>query len=84
MNSPAPFPVHRIDQTPRPVPADCAQHAVAQLHGAAAEPAAQNCQPDLKLGIDSTEVDEFRSPLWPIAIGTAFLFGAMAAVIGFG
>ena len=84
MNLPTPLPVHRVDYTPSHALADCAQHAVARLQGAAAEPAAQNCQPDPKLRIGSTEADHFRSPLWAVAIGTAFLFVAMAAVMAFG
>jgi hypothetical protein len=84
MNSPAPLPVHPVDHTPPHALADCAQYAVAQLQGAAIEPAAQNCQPDPKLRIGPPEADQLPSPLWAVAIGTAFLFVAMAAVMAIG
>jgi hypothetical protein len=41
-------------------------------------------QPDPKLRIGPTEADQLPSPLWAVAIGTAFLFVAMAAVMAFG
>jgi hypothetical protein len=83
MNSPAPLPAHRVDRAPSHALADCAQQTVTQLHEAAREPAAQN-GPDPKIRIEPPEADDFRSPLWTVAIGTACLFAAMAAVMAFG
>lgn len=84
MNSPAPLAAHRVDDAPSHARADCGQQTVAQLHEAASDPAARNGRPDPKLRIEPTEVDDFRSPLWAVAIGTACLFAAMAAVLAFG
>ena len=85
MNSPAPRPAHRVDHAPSQARPDCGQQTVAQLHEeAAGEPAAQNGRPDPKLRIEPTEADDFLSPLWTVAIGTACLFAAMAAVLAFG
>jgi hypothetical protein len=79
MNSSAPLPAHRVDHASSHALADCAQQ-----HKAASEPTAQNGRPDPKLRIEPTEADDFRSPLWAVAIGTACLFTAMAAVLAFG
>jgi hypothetical protein len=84
MNSPAPLPAHRADHASSHARADCGQQTVAQLHEVASEPAAQNGRPDPKPRTEPTEADDFRSPLWPVAIGTACLLAAMAAVLAFG
>jgi hypothetical protein len=82
MNSPAPRSALRVDRAASHALADCAQQTVAQPHEAAN--ATQNGRPDPKLRIEPTEADDFRSPLWTVAIGTACLFAAMAAVLAFG
>jgi len=41
-------------------------------------------RPDPKLRIDPAESDDFRNPLWMVAIGTGCLLAAMAAVIALG
>jgi hypothetical protein len=70
MNSPAPLLAHRVDHAVSPrARADCAQQ-----HKAASAPAAQKGRPDPKLRIERTEADDFRSPLWAVAIGTASLW----------
>lgn len=81
MNSPAPFLTHRVDHAPSHALAARAEHTVAQLHGAANEPAAQDRLPDPTLGIQPTQSDDFRNPLWVVAIGMTCLLAAMAAVM---
>jgi hypothetical protein len=40
-------------------------------------------RPDPAPRVESTETDDSHNPLWPVAIGTACLFAAMAAVMAF-
>jgi hypothetical protein len=75
MNSTAPLPAHRVDHAPSDVLKDCARQTVAQLHETANDP---------KLRIEPTQADDSSSPVWVVAIGTACLFAAMAAVMAFG
>jgi hypothetical protein len=56
----------------------------AQLRVAAQEPAAQTGRPDPKRRLEPTQADDFRSPLWAVAIGTACLLAAMAPVMALG
>jgi uncharacterized membrane protein len=84
MNSPAPLPSDRVDDAPSLARADCGHQTVAQLHDAASGSAAQHGRPDTKLSMEPAEADDFGGPLWAVAIGTAFLFAAMAAVLAFG
>ena len=60
------------------------EKAIHSLTMAAKEPATQNGRPDPKLRVEPTEADDFRNPLWTVAIGTACVLAAMAAVIAFG
>jgi len=84
MNPPAPLHTQRVARASPEALAEGAQQRIAQLHEAANEPATQNGRPDPKLRIEPTEADDFRNPLWAVAIGTACLFAAMAAVLAFG
>lgn len=85
MNSPAPLPARPTNHGPCNARVDCWRQAAAQLHEAASEPVAQTDSPDPELRIERTEeADEFRSPLWAVAIGTGCLFAAMAAVLALG
>jgi hypothetical protein len=40
-------------------------------------------RPDPAPRVESTETDDSHNPLWLVAIGTACLFAAMAAVMAF-
>ena len=84
MNPPAPLHTQRFAHASADALGEGAQPRVAQLHEAAKEPATQNGRPDPKLRVEPTEADDFRNPLWTVAIGTACVLAAMAAVIAFG
>jgi hypothetical protein len=85
MNLPAPLPTHRVGHASSDaLAADSVQQSVAQLHDAADERDAHHSRPDPKLHIDPAESEDFRSPLWAVAIGTSCLLAAMAAVIALG
>ena len=84
MNLPASLHTHRVGHASSDVLAGGAQLSVAQLHDAANEREAHNTRPDPRLRIDPAESDDFRSPLWAVAIGTSCLLAAMAAVIALG
>ena len=64
--------------------ADSAAQIVAEPHGAANHPAARSDRADRTLRIESREAHDFSNLLWAVAIGTAFLFAAMAAAMVFG
>lgn len=84
MNLPAPLHTHRVGPPSSDALADGAQQSVAQLHDAADECDAHNGRTDPKFRIDRAESDDFRSPLWAVAIGTGCLLAAMAAAIALG
>jgi hypothetical protein len=84
MNPPAPLHTQRVAHASSDALAQGAQQRVAQLHEAAKEHATQNGRPDPELRVEPTEADDFRNPLWTVAIGTACVLAAMAAVIAFG
>lgn len=84
MNPLAPRHTHRVAHASSDALAESAQQRVVQLHGAANEPGAPEARPDPKLRVDPTEADDLRNPLWAVAIGTACLLAAMAAVITLG
>jgi hypothetical protein len=84
MNLPAALHTNRVGHASSDALADAAQQSVAQLHDAADERDAHKGRPDPGLRIDPAESDDFRSPLWAVAIGTGCLLAAMAAVIALG
>jgi hypothetical protein len=81
-NSSAPLPIHHIDHASLRTLAAPAVHSVAQLHEE--EAAVQNGYRDPTPRIEPPQHNDFRSPLWVVAIGTACLLAAMAAVMAFG
>ena len=84
MNLPAPLHTHRAGHASSDALADGAQQRVAQLHDAGDERDAHNGRPDPNFRINPAESDDFRNPLWVVAIGTGCLLAAMAAVIALG
>jgi hypothetical protein len=81
-SSPAPLPIPHIDHARLHALAAPAEHTVAQLHEE--EAAAQNGYRDPTPRIEPPQHNDFRSPLWVVAIGTACLLAGMAAVMAFG
>jgi hypothetical protein len=81
MSSAAPLLTHASDHASAEAPADSASHVRPQA--VADDVTAQTDRPDPKPCVEPTETDDSHSPLWPVAIGTACLFAAMAAVIAF-
>jgi hypothetical protein len=84
MNAPAPLHNRRVTHTSSDALAEGAQQRVAQLHEAANEPGMHKTRPDPKLRLDPMEGDDLRCLLRAVAIGTACLLAAMAAVIALG
>jgi hypothetical protein len=81
MNSATPLLAHYVDHAPAQAAAVSAPWMPAQ--GVGGDIAARTDRTDPEPHIESTETDETHNPLWPVAIGTAFLFSAMAAVMVF-
>jgi hypothetical protein len=84
MNSYAPLPVNRVDHAPSDALDACVQPMAMELHGAATEFMVQNGRRDSKPRIELMHAADPGSPLIVLAIGTACLFAAMAAVMAFG
>ena len=73
MSTPAPLQDHSVNDLVAHFPDETPRQTFAALVEAANDPA----RPDL-------ESDEYRSPLWLIAIAMACLFGGMAALLALG
>jgi hypothetical protein len=84
MNLPAPLHTNRVGHAYSDALVDGARLSVAQLHDGADEGDAHNGRPDPKVRIEPAESDDFRSPLWAVAIGTGCVLAAMAVVIALG